>query len=204
MKKNTGVVCAISLAILAGTFIEELHAARYTIDPDAKGNRVTFLSKAPLESFEGTTSHVSGYVVVDPTHVTGKVSLHFEVDLESLDTGKSKRNKHMRERHLETDTYPTATFSGATIVEGSAAKLVAGTLTTFDLEGDFEIHGVVRRMIVHAEVTLSTDGGHEALHIVARFDVALSDYDISRPRFLFMKLNDIQKVTVELTAVLTQ
>jgi len=204
MEKHTGVVCVLSLALLAGASMGESRAARYTIDPDAKGNRATFLSKAPLETFEGTTSQISGYVVVDPTHVAGKVTLHFEVDLASLDTGKSKRNAHMRERHLETDTYPTATFDGATIIDGSASRLVAGTITTFDLEGDFEIHGVVRRTIVHAEVTLSTDGGREALNIVARFDVALSDYNISRPRFLFMKLHDIQKVTVELTAILTQ
>ena len=204
MKKSTAVGYAVSLVFIAVASIEKSHAVRYEIGDDASGNRVTFLSKAPLETFEGKTSQISGYVVLDPTHVAGKVTLHFEVDLASLDTGKSKRNAHMRERHLETDTYPTATFDGATVIEGSAPALVAGTPITFEVEGDFEIHGVKRRTLVHAEVTLSTDGEREALNIVARFDVALSEHEISRPKFLFMKLNDIQKVTVELTAVSTQ
>jgi len=202
MKKHITTV-VLSLVILVASTVRS-QAVRYVIGAGATGNHVTFLSKAPMETFEGKTSLITGYVEIDPDRVAGDLNLHFEVDLASLDTGKDKRNAHMRERHLETETFPTATFDGAKIIKGGATKLVAGTAATFQVEGDFNIHGVSRRTVVHADVTLLNEDGRNVLHIVARFDVALSAHDISRPKFLFMKLGDVQNVTVELTAVPSQ
>jgi hypothetical protein len=39
------------------------------------------------------------------------------------------------------------------------------------------------------------------LKITARFDIALPDYEIDRPKFLMLKLNEVQKVTVDLVLV---
>ena len=51
-------------------------------------------------------------------------------------------------------------------------------------------------MQVALELTLEgTD-----LHIVSRFGVALSDHDIERPRFLVLRLGDVEQVTVDVVA----
>jgi hypothetical protein len=45
---------------------------------------------------------------------------------------------------------------------------------------------------------MTLQGG--ALHVVTHFKIKLPDYSIPRPQFLVMKLDEVQSVTVDLTA----
>lgn len=182
-----GVAACVASPTIAGTWI---------IEPES-GNRVVFVSKAPTETFEGTTDRISGTVTLDPADIGDSVTVHLEIDMASFDTGKEKRNRHMRERHLETDRYPTAVFEGLTVLEPRGAALEAGQKVTFEVEGTLDLHGVKRRLRATVDVTRTSDG---ALLIEARFPVTLADYEISRPRFLFLKLGETQQVTVTATA----
>ena len=56
----------------------------------------------------------------------------------------------------------------------------------------------IKSATVRNPLDLVYDGA--SLRIVGRFPVALSDHDIARPRFLVMKLADVQEVTVDVTA----
>ena len=89
-------------------------------------------------------------------------------------------------------------------VPGSPAKrpaaLIAGQTTTVGVEGTFELHGVARRIQVPAEVTWSNEGGVSQVHIVSKFNVKLSDFEIPRPQFLVMKLDEVQRITFDVTA----
>ena len=49
-----------------------------------------------------------------------------DVEMADLDTGIDKRNRDMRENHLETDLYPTARFEGANPI-GRRCALSAST-----------------------------------------------------------------------------
>ena len=46
----------------------------------------------------------------------------------------------------------------------------------------------------------STESGQE-IHVVARFEIKLSDYEIPRPQFLIMKLDEVQRITVDIRGV---
>ena len=48
--------------------------------------------------------------------------------------------------------------------------------------------------------TPASGANPESLRAVTRFDVKLSDYDIKRPQFLVMKLDEVQHVTFDVTA----
>jgi len=170
-------------------------AATYLVKP-GKGTEVVFTSKAPTETFEGRTDRMEGRLDVDPSAVGDSVTVHFEVDLASLDTGSKMRNRHMRENHLETAKFPKAVFDGAAVLSPAGAKLEAGKAVTFQAEGTFTVHGVSRRLRCTAEVTLT--GG--ALVFKATFPIALPDYAIKRPEMLFMKLAEVQQVRVSATA----
>ncbi|HEX5131179.1 MAG TPA: YceI family protein [Candidatus Krumholzibacteria bacterium] len=172
-------------------------AVEYAITPGAP-NRVVFVSKAPTETFEGTTDRLSGSIQLDPDAPGDSITVRIEVDLASLDTGIGKRNQHMRENHLETDRFPVATFTGAAILSRSAASLAEGKTITFELEGAFTLHGVTRRLRVPVDVTRRDAN---TLEFETSFPVLLADYEISRPRFLFMKLGEVQNVTVHGVAV---
>jgi len=157
-------------------------------------NKVTFVSKAAMESFEGKTNKLSGRIEADPARLADSATVHFEVDLASLDTGIAKRNEHMRQSHLETSKYPKAVFDGITILK--PGTLTADRSVPLEVEGTFTLHGVSRRvrMTVHAQYKPSAKGSR--IEFQTTFPVALADYQISRPQFLFLKLADVQQVKV--------
>ena len=179
------------LAALLSLLAVAAHATEFVVKP-GKPNEVVFTSKAASESFQGKTDQMSGSIVVDPAQVGDSVAVRIEVDLKSLSTGIGKRDQHMRENHLETGKYPRATFVGVTVKSGGGA-LVAGTPAKLEVEGDFTLHGVTRRMRTTVEVLLKDE---RTLQFNAAFKVPLADYKIDRPKFLFLKLGEVQELTV--------
>lgn len=181
----------ILIALLAMLLSVPAAAVEFTVKPGGE-NKVVFVSQAPIETFEGRTNRMQGRIALDPSGVSDSVAVHLEVDLASLDTGIAKRNKHMRENHLETAKYPLAVFDGAAILSPVGAKLESGKPVSFEVEGTFSLHGVSRRLRITAEV--ATAGNR--LTFRTTFPVRLPDYSIRRPEFLFMKLAETQTVKV--------
>ena len=189
--------CIAFLAMAALSGPAAAAPATFAVLPGVEGNLITFVSKAPLETVEGKTGQVAGSVVVDPAALAAGCRVEIAVDLASLDTGIGKRNQHMCENHLETERFPQASFS-ADSLSGAPAVLLPGAPAAFTLVGDFSLHGVTRQIAVPVTVTLSADG--TALAVSAAFTVKLADYSIARPKFLVMKLDELQRVSVALTA----
>lgn len=193
-----------ALVVLAATLVPLAPAAatEFAVRPGGE-NKVVFVSQAPIETFEGRTNRMQGTIVVDPAGVTDSITVHLEVDLASLDTGIAKRNKHMRENHLETAKYPRAVFDGAAIASPVGARLEAGRPVSFEVEGTFTLHGVSRRLRITAEVAYAPQPAGGRLAFRTTFPVRLSDYSIRRPEFLFMKLAETQVVKVSGIATAT-
>ena len=175
-------------------------AADFVVKPGSE-NKVVFVSKATVEGFEGKTNKLEGHLMLNPASVGDTISVHLEVDLASLDTGIAKRNKHMRENHLETDKYPKAVFDGVSVRSPAGAKLDSDQPTVFDVEGTFTLHGVSRRMRINVAATYEAKGAGGRIEFHTTFPVALADYAISRPQFLFLKLAEVQDVRVNGVAV---
>ena len=176
-------------------------AEEFVVQPGAKGNLVKFVSKAPAETFEGKTDQVRGRMVLDPAALADSITVEVEVPLDSLDTGIDLRNQHMRENHLETARYPRAVFRGVRLLNPPVRSLEPGVTSTLELLGQFDLHGVSRSLLVSAQVTLVAGEGPRRIHVVAQFPVKLTDYQISRPKFLVLKLDEVQQVTLDVTAV---
>lgn len=192
MKRVCIFAFLIGLSLVAGA-----RAEKFVIKP-GDPNEVVFESKATTESFQGKTNQMSGTIVVNPSTVGDSVTVHVEVDLASLDTGIKKRNQHMRENHLETDKFPIAVFDGATVHDPPHAALAPGKAVVFDVEGKMTLHGVSRRLRLH--VTVTPKDAH-TLEFSGSFPVPLADFKIPRPKFLFLKLGEVQQVTVHGVAV---
>ena len=186
------ILCIATLALLPASLV---HAGVFTVKPGGD-SKVVFTSKAPTETFQGKTDRMEGTLTLDPSAVRDSITVHLEVDLASLDTGKKMRNQHMRENHLETDKFPKAIFDGAAVLSPAGAKLEAGKTVEFQIEGTFAIHGVSRRLRCPAQATYAPAGKGGKIAFSAQFNVALPDYQIKRPEFLFLKLAEVQEVTV--------
>jgi polyisoprenoid-binding protein YceI len=185
------------LVLTGGFTVAVASAAVYTITPELKTTLVTFISKAPMETIEGKTKAMKGTIVADLAQLTDSVTVAVEVDLTQLKTGIGKRDAHMRENHLETEQYPTATFRGGRIIDRSADLVTSDQPVTCRVEGELTLHGITRKL--EADLELRLIG--EDLWFKASFTVTLADFKIKRPKFLIMKLSEEQKITVEAVAV---
>jgi polyisoprenoid-binding protein YceI len=167
-------------------------AASYVLDAKAK-NRVEFHSKATLESFSGKAKSITAELDVDPEKpmaARGKVT----VDLRTLDTGIDLRNKHMRENHLHTDSFPSAVFTLDSI--SGNGELSADGPTPLAIHGQMTIHGVTKSVTTPA--TLSA-AGTRGMRIQTEFPLKITEYGIPRPEFLFLKLAEEVRIIVDLT-----
>jgi polyisoprenoid-binding protein YceI len=166
------------------------HADEYHIDSDAE-NEVKFLSEAPLENFTGTTDQIDGYVLWFGPDSLEESEIYLEVDLGSLDTGIGLRNRHMRENYLETDEYPYAVYK-AKCVEGEIKP--GGKLIALTTDGTIRIHGTERPLQIHGLVGETADG----FEAEAKFEIKLSDFNIKIPKLMFMKINEVIKLEVNI------
>ena len=179
-------------------------ATHFVIVPTDGQTLVRFDSKAPLESFSGTTGHARGEILFDPAALGDSIGVLVEVDLATLDTGIGLRNKHMRDNHLETARFPLAVFRGARIVGERPDRLPPSQAVHLEIEGLFALHGIERSLRVPVTVTYEMTTEVERLGVECQFAVQLSDYGIPRPQFLALKVADEQKITFRALAVRTE
>jgi polyisoprenoid-binding protein YceI len=155
----------------------------------------------------GKTGDVKGFVTFDPDDLSASVRAAFEVDLASLDTGIGMRDEHMREQYLETAKYPKAVFELTGIDKTDTKALVDGSISEVTARGNFTVHGVTREIAIpitlkymkQSEQTQTRLPG-DLLQITAEFDILLTDYNIKRPQFVILKLDDKQKINIDLFA----
>jgi polyisoprenoid-binding protein YceI len=120
----------------------------------------------------GRTGDVTGDVVIDGTTVT---SADIEVDLTTITTNNSRRNSKVQEA-LETDQFPTATFSLTDPIElGTGAA--DGEKVSVTGTGDLTIHGVTRSVEVPLEAQLVDD----TVVLVGSTELTFSDFGVEVP-----------------------
>ena len=187
-----------SLLLFLLSFLAQGEELRLKINPGAP-NLVSFISQAPLETIEGKTNRISGWISFDPQDLTKPVSSDILVDMASLDTDNRIRNGHMRDNHLHTDRYPNSRFVLTQILVNPGTPIKPNEQVSFNIKGNFTLHGVTRT--IQPEVTALWAPDQQTLEVTARFTVRLTDSALPRPQFLIMKLDEDQKVTVKFRAV---
>jgi polyisoprenoid-binding protein YceI len=190
------IATALATLLVASTSLAE----EFILESGDEGNLVTFFSKAPMESFEGKTDQISGSINVELANLSASAQIEVRVDLSSLDTGMQLRNKHMCENHLETDKFPEAIFRAERLLKAPIQPLIAGGNAEFLLAGTMSLHGVTRELQVPVSVSCRELDGRLKLDVVTEFEITLSDYEIKRPKFLVLKLNETQRVEIRLSA----
>ena len=131
----------------------------------------------------GRTPDVTGTMTVAGNQVT---AVDVEVDLTTLQSDSGTRDGALRSRGLESDTFPTATFSLSTPLALPTGVDGGGPVTT-EATGDLTIHGVTQSVTLAVQAELS---GTTAA-IVGQAPVTLADFDIDPPTGLsVLSIND--------------
>ena len=155
-------------------------AGTWTVAADSvAGYRVREqLANLPAESDAvGRTDQVTGSITVESDGTTTTLTAaDLTVDMTSLTSDESRRDNRLRREGLETDTFPTATFTLTAPVEVPAAAL-AGTASDVTLTGDLTLHGVTKSVQIPAQAQL-VDG---TIQVAGSITFPLSDYGIVAP-----------------------
>ncbi len=121
----------------------------------------------------GRTPDVTGSLTLDGTQIS---AAEMSADLTTLQSDESRRDGQLKRQALETDQFPTATFSltqpidlGSGPVDGQVMKATA--------TGDLTIHGVTKSVEIPVEALLSND----VVTVTGSIDILFADYSIDRP-----------------------
>ena len=121
----------------------------------------------------GRTPDVTGSMTVAGDEVT---AVDVEVDLTTLQSDSGTRDGALRSRGLESDEFPSATFS---LTEPIAlpAGAADGERVSTEATGDLTIHGTTKSVTLTVEAELSGDSAV----VVGQAPVVLQDHGIEPP-----------------------
>lgn len=146
-------------------------------------NEVNFLANSTFGDVEGITHKIAGYVKWEGEDTLSGSEIYFEVPLDSIDTGVGLRNKHMREKYLETEKYPKAIFEGR--ISSWTADRTDSNKFRVSSEGTLSIHGVEKTIFVSG--TFTKEENHYRVQYF--FPLNIKDFNIKKPRFLLVSMD---------------
>lgn len=136
------------------------------------------LANLPAESDAvGRTSDVTGSITVESNGDGARLTAGtLTVNTTTIVSNESRRDNRLRSEGLQTDQYPTATFTVTQPVDVPAAAL-AGTATNLTLTGDLTLHGVTKSVQIPAQAQLVGN----TVQVAGTFTFPLADFQISPP-----------------------
>ncbi|SDO85392.1 YceI-like domain-containing protein [Klenkia soli] len=144
-------------------------SAGYRVDEVLNGADVTVA---------GTTQQVSGSLVVAGGDLT---SADVTVDVASIATDSDRRDEQFRGDIMQTDQFPTATFTVADTVD---LPELTGAPVTVPVTGELTLHGVTQPVTVDLSVVRTADG----VQASGSIPVTFADYGVQAPDFGFVKV----------------
>lgn len=147
---------------------------------------VSFFSEAPIENIEAR--HFGPQSILN----LAKQEIAFIIPIRGFRFEKSLMEEHFNEKYMESDRYPTATFSGTL---SQPVTLVRDTVCPLSATGKLTIHGVERpvEIVGKAEVRAGT------LRLTSSFPVAVKEYGVSIPKLLTENIADTVRVDLDIT-----
>jgi polyisoprenoid-binding protein YceI len=131
----------------------------------------------------GRTQQVDGSMTLTDAQVK---SLDVSVDMTTLTSDDDRRDGQLHERGLETDAFPTATFSLTEPIDIAKPPGVGETIDA-TATGDLTLHGVTKQVSVPVEARW--DGAR--IEIAGSVDITIADYGIEKPvGFIVLSIAD--------------
>jgi polyisoprenoid-binding protein YceI len=146
----------------------------------------SFHSNAKLELIKAESSNLRGAIDVN------KRTFAFSVYINTFDGFNGPLQKeHFNENYMETDRFPTATFTGRIVEEDNFT--IDGTYNV-RAKGKFTIHGIEQERIIQGDLVVKNG----VMRLKCRFTVILNEHDIKIPRIVHEKL--ASEIVVEINA----
>lgn len=189
-------IAKLTLVLVSAMAFSAQANQSWVLDLGKGSGQVEFnaVGKPKMLKIHGKGSKATGSLQIDG----GKVSGQAVFDLNSLDTGISLRNNHMKEKYLETSKYPKASLEIISVklpnpmpvnYEGSAAFV--GKLTLRGVTK--EVKGIAKLKRSGAELSGEVE-----------FATTVKSYNIDLPSFAGVTMADEVSVKVEFKGPMVQ
>lgn len=123
----------------------------------------------------GRTSSVTGTFTASGTSIS---SGSFKVDMTTVTSDKSMRDRQFQGRIMETSTYPTATFELTKPIDLGAVP-ADGATKTVPATGKLTLHGVSKT----ETISLTTRRTANSIEVSGSLPITFADWNISNPSF---------------------
>lgn len=131
----------------------------------------------------GRTPDVTGTLEIEGSTVT---AVDIEVDMTTLRSDQSRRDNQLKTRGLETDRFPTASFTLTDPIVLDAVPAEGETISV-QAAGELTLHGVTRPVTVSLDAELVGD----TIAVVGSTEIALADFAIEKPTgFIVLSIAD--------------
>jgi polyisoprenoid-binding protein YceI len=172
--------------------------ADITVDFDHSQGSLEFsaVGRPSALKIVGKSGAPKGSLLLTQNTIAGALLL----DLNGLDTGIELRNHHMKEKYLQTQTYPQAELKLQSVgfpLEKMGSDYAA---TDVPFAGTLLLHGVEKP--VSGKSSFKRVG--DTLTGNAKFQIKLSDFVIGVPSFMGITVADVVDVTTTFQAPLVQ
>jgi polyisoprenoid-binding protein YceI len=135
----------------------------------------------PLHTIEAVSKETKWKITIDTVKQQMK-SVSAQVDVMTFDSGNSNRDSHAMEV-IDALTYPDVTFSSTSVAQHGDSLSVSGKLT---------FHGITRDITASAVWSVASD----TLKIHGGFGLSLTAFNIDRPSFLMVPVEDTLKFSL--------
>lgn len=131
---------------------------------------------APSEAVGRTTGLTGGFRVSGSEGSYSISGISVDVDMTRLTSDSPRRDEALRQRGLETDRFPTASFRSPGLMQ-LPDNLGSGDPIEFLLDGALTIHGVTRQVSIPIRARLVSD----TLEVVGSLMMHMADFGIEAP-----------------------
>jgi polyisoprenoid-binding protein YceI len=136
------------------------------------------LASLPAQSDAvGRTSSVTGQLTIETAADTIRVTAaKFLADVTSLTSDREMRDRRIHTMGLESDAYPTASFTLTSPIDVPATALTGATVDV-NLAGDLEIHAVKKAVTIPARAVYTAGG----IQVLGSLTFPFSDFGMTPP-----------------------
>lgn len=154
----------------------------------ARNAQISFFSETPLENISGLNKNVTAILNAKTSEVAVKMQIaQFEFPNKLM-------QEHFNENYLESDKYPTASFTGKIQEKVDFSKEGVQTVTA---KGMLNMHGVAKERTMSGKLTVTKTGAS----LVCEFNVPLTDHKIEVPKLVFEKIAEVIAVKTNFSFV---
>jgi polyisoprenoid-binding protein YceI len=131
----------------------------------------------------GRTPNVSGTMTIAGTQVSEAT---IEADLTTLESDDDRRDGQLRQRGIQTNQFPTATFKLTSPIELGSVP-TDGQEVSVTANGQFTLHGVTNDVQIPLKAKLSGD----VIAVTGSLPITFADYGVEAPSsFVVVSIDD--------------